>query len=190
MIVQRLSRSTVQIWYINVISINCSLVLFLRHTCLLGVVVGVPSGKFITGIHHQALFLGHSSLLHTRSLFGVRTAVTKPEENDNLANQHTKRACGQSSQDTQNGGNYNETEDASNSVLQTTMVEMVHVRRVASVVRRTSSPEGRAFTRSITMVVRMGALVHRARERRFAMAAFASGKSGIHSQHTCFGGGK
>ena len=54
-------------------------------------------------------------------------AVTLPQEDDSLTNKHTDGAGGQTSQNTEDGGNNNEANNAGESVGEGTVVRTVHV---------------------------------------------------------------
>lgn len=174
--------------HINIMLIrlgNCYSLLFIRNDDSL---VNV-SRENLVRLLHQALLLRRGSSLQVGSgLLVARATVTQPEENNDLAKQHTKGTREKTSQNTEDGGNNDETEDTRHSVVQATVVEVVHVRRgrrrkVVTGVRRTTFSPG-----TVTVVV-VGAMVHGTRERT-TVAALRSTQSRLHSQHTGLGGSK
>lgn len=142
------------------------------------------------------MLFGHGALFQVSgSLLAGRATVAEPEENDHLANEHTKRAGRQASEDAESSRNNDETEDTRDGAPQSTMVEVVvvvHVRMVRemmSIGRRGALTPGRRFlarcvegARTESMVVR--AVVHRLRAMMLAMASLSTGQTGAHLQHT------
>lgn len=170
-------------------------------------VVKVLSRQVIGGLcgsSHQTLFLRQGALLHggrsSSSSIGVlrggRTTVAKPEEDDDLANEHTKSTSSQTSQNPQSSRHDDETQDPRDGVVQTTVVHVVRV--VVTRRGRASTPEGSLFTRREgakwrrrrrAMVGTGGTVVH-GLGAVLAMAALAAGETRAHLQHAGLGGGK
>lgn len=165
---------------------DCYSLLFIRNDDSL---VNVSRGNLVR-LLHQALLLRRGSSLQVGSgLLVARATVTQPEEDNDLAKQHTKGTREKTSQNTEDGGNNNETEDTRHSVVQATVVEVVHVRRGR---RRevVTGVRGATFSPGTVTVVVVRAMVHGTRERRTTVAALGSTQSRLHSQHTGLGGSK
>lgn len=107
---------------VQIVAADC-LLLGVGH--LNSIIITVSRRKLVGGLSHQTLFLRHSSLLHI--LCGSGATAPLPQEDHNLADQHTESAGSQPGKNTENCRNDNKTNDAGNGTFPTTVMHMVHV---------------------------------------------------------------